>query len=237
MLVKKEEQLLIPYIPGKLKVFVQGTVLYQATCQMWRHKGYPLVDNLMDADIICYTGGEDISPALYKERKLEYTYPNIFRDNQDRQCYHNTVGNAYQVGLCRGGQLLNVLNDGRLWQDVDGHHFGTHPVYDVKTNVWKNVNTLHHQGIRPTIDATILTWAQVSSTKIADKETWSRGDIKIPHKSNSDSVVNVNEVDIEACWYEKTGSLCVQWHPEFSHAESTNYFFELLEDCLHYEKV
>ncbi len=43
------------------------------------------------------------------------------------------------------------------------------------------------------------------------------------------TVVPEEERDIEAVWYPKTKSLCVQFHPEFGHGPTTKYFFGLMD--------
>ena len=54
-------------ITSKGKVFVQGRFANHQTRQLFQMYGYQPVDKIDDADIVCWTGGEDINPKIYNE--------------------------------------------------------------------------------------------------------------------------------------------------------------------------
>lgn len=93
-------------------------------------ENYKIVDDLKDADIVLFTGGEDVSPELYGAEKDPTTYSNLARDKYE-QAVFNLVNKETQlcVGICRGAQFLAVMNGSKLIQDVPGHAItGTHTI-------------------------------------------------------------------------------------------------------------
>lgn len=204
-------------------VFIQGPAYYGPTARVFSQHKYNIVNSLTDADMVVWTGGEDIYPGLYREKPISGVYFSKVRDERDLQ----TVDKAYKagkflIGICRGAQLLNVIpNGGTLWQDVDRHGGNTHGAFDNLTGTWKEINSVHHQAMRVTDEAEIICWALESTKKIAYGDTWyKQADVsKIPEK----------EKDLEVVFYPKTRSFLFQAHPEFGHPPTTKYFFELLE--------
>lgn len=169
------------------------------------------------ADIVCFTGGGDISPFLYGEEPHRTTHFSEQRDTSEILAYEQTTPKQLKVGICRGAQLLNVLNGGRLWQNVDRHTI-SHVLIDLRKNIHVEVSSLHHQMMIPTDKAEIIAIAYESSKKETDTtEIFSQ---------------HPNEPDIEAVFYKETNDLLVQYHPEFGGPECTKYFGELLFDQL-----
>ena len=79
--------------------------------------------------LIAFMGGTDIQPKLYGENPIAETEsPDAYRDAKEIDLY-KTYENIPKLGICRGAQLINVLNGGSLYQDVDGHEYGHHPIY------------------------------------------------------------------------------------------------------------
>jgi hypothetical protein len=103
------------------------------------------------------------------------------------------------------------MNGGKMWQHVNGHT-GEHKAWDVLTKEELWVSSTHHQMMRPTDKAQILTLAS----------TCTRRDDAI------ESLIGPGE-DVEACWYPETDSLCFQPHPEFDNDRCRAYFFELIQ--------
>lgn len=104
-----------------------------------------LVDKLEDAQLVVFTGGEDVTPSLYGCKKHRTTYSNLKRD-QAEQAIFNKIDPKKQVclGICRGSQFLCVMNGGKLVQDVTNHANGfTHGI----TNWDKTyqITSTHHQ--------------------------------------------------------------------------------------------
>ena len=121
------------------------------------------------------------------------------------------------AGICRGGQFLNVMNYGKMFQNVNGHAIsGTHAAYDNNGNEFQ-VTSTHHQMMRPHADGkTIL---------IAERSTRLETDTLVFEGSGE---------DCEAVFYEKTKSLCYQPHPEMcpKDHECQVLYFEFLKRYL-----
>lgn len=203
-------------------VFVQGAFANQTTANMFYRRGYEIVDTIDLADIVVWTGGQDINPHIYGEKPSGAVGWSERRDADDIAAVEK-AGNRFKIGLCRGAQLLNCLpNNGSLWQHVDRHSGMDHSVRDLVTGKAYTVNSLHHQQMRPTDKAEIIAVTNLASIKEGYNKKW--------HCDN-----NTPDDDIEALFYPDTKSLCLQWHPEFSRPgeDAHDYLFELLDRYYH----
>lgn len=114
-----------------------------------------------------FTGGDDINPKLYKEEQSEYvTDYNDIRDSLEARIYKIAKEEDKAIlGICRGIQIINVLEGGNLYQDLDAYHPSKvhhrikdkkHPVYllhnsplkELVDDIYIDVNSLHHQGVK-----------------------------------------------------------------------------------------
>ena len=159
---------------------------------------------------ILFTGGHDVSPTLYGEKKKSTCGMDCFeRDSMEcfllKKCIED---DKPLLGICRGIQFVNAYLGGTLYQDLPTeyqckveHHM--EPPYDRaahKVEILKGtklaeilgegiheVNSYHHQAIKelsPEVE------------KMAVSE---------------DGVVEAIEVK------NQTFAIAVQWHPEFSY--------------------
>ncbi len=210
-----------------LKVYVERQE--QAYEQMFIDNGWEAVDDIKKADLLCLTGGEDVSPSMYGEDKHSATYSSDWRD-EDTEALVNiaTSSNIPIVGVCRGSQFLCVYGGGRLWQDVDGHAIGrTHQIRDMFTSELIDVSSTHHQQHRPSEKAIIVAVAspQLSTVKTTDHKAYYVDE----WRENS----NISQ-DVEAFFYEDKKLLGCQFHPEYFNKDEPcqEYFFELIERYL-----
>ncbi len=188
--------------PESLSVFVNPPTLGDEY-YLFRSKGFKVVEKVDNADIVVFTGGADINPALYGEKPHDRTHWIYERDKRELEIYRKSQG-KFRVGICRGGQLLNVLSGGKLWQDVDNHH-SAHDIKDVMTGQIVETTSIHHQAFRPGKGAIVLAVCRVSSRKEAMNERW----------FSTQAVPNHHwATDYEALFYPETRSLCLQGHPE-----------------------
>ena len=184
--------------------------------------GYGGAKGLGEADIVLFTGGEDVDPSLYGEAALQQTRFNPVRDKREKAIYEEALkANIPMVGICRGGQFLNVMNGGKMWQHVDGH-CGNHKMAVLgKDERIITVTSTHHQMMIPNEEtALVLATANESSRKLAFN-------LDKTHAKGSD-------VDTEVVWYENTSCLCFQPHPEFGSApaECLAYFDECMDNFI-----
>lgn len=192
---------------------------------------------MLKADIVVFTGGADVSPDLYGDKKHPLTATNPRRDEYEFSCFKATK-DKLRVGICRGGQFLNVMNGGWLWQHIDKHALrGTHPcTYEfvdptldrlVKRTV--PVTSTHHQQIMVNKKANPQIWGWAN--ECTWKETGNRMDMGVgaPVRMAVDTRKNV---DVEIVFYPHTQSLCFQPHPEYSSLDTRHLFFECIERAL-----
>lgn len=107
---------------------------------------FVLVDCIKDADIVIFTGGEDVTPSLYGCQKHPTTYSNIERDLAEQAEFNKIRQDQLAIGICRGSQLLCVLNGGKLIQNVDNHAIRhTHVIYELKSDYVYDITSTHHQ--------------------------------------------------------------------------------------------
>lgn len=81
-----------------MKVFVVGDMKYYASFI----NDAELIDSLKDADIVLFTGGEDITPSLYHAKQLSSTYCNPERDLKEKEIFEKVNKDQLCIGICRG---------------------------------------------------------------------------------------------------------------------------------------
>lgn len=124
-----------------------------------------------DIDGLLLTGGPDIDPKCYNEKKHPKTQcPCRARDTQELLLFKNALAADIPVfGICRGIQIMNVAVGGSLYQDIDSQLTAPlcHPKKDsdkdskhkieiganslLSTLISKDrdiVNSAHHQAVK-----------------------------------------------------------------------------------------
>lgn len=188
--------------PVKSKVFVVYSSL--AYLEMFRKAGWEVTSKLKEADLVQFTGGADVSPELYGQAKHSTTTVALSRDFRERIIFNlaKKLGKP-MAGICRGGQFLNVMCGGSLFQDVDGH-FGSHNITDISTGIEYPVSSDHHQMMSVGEKGTLLAYADQSTFR----------DICFVEKKTK--TLRTDHCDPEVVWYEQDKCLCFQYHPEYS---------------------
>ncbi len=167
-----------------------------------------------EADIIVFPGGQDCSPSLYGEKSGIHTQigSNIVSDRDKREIdfYHKaTNAKKFLVGICKGEQMLTILNGGKLVQHM--RHPGGHTckTWDGQT-CW--TNSLHHQLAYPwdipKEDWELTMWTEGLSN------TYLNGDDKEIEFSLDAFTDEGLIIEPEGLWFPKTRSFLMQWHPE-----------------------
>ena len=190
--------------------------------QMFKDFGWEVIKDLGDEipDLVCFTGGEDVTPSLYGEAKHPQTYNNPQRDHHEKQLFSEFVeADIPMVGICRGGQFLNVVNGGKMFQHVLGHT-RSHPIYDLITDEVVFATSTHHQMMRPGVGHKLIAVADEHQSRQYMKE-------------NTPTYYEGIDRDYEVVYYPNTRSLCFQPHPEFSGVNKLQtYFFSLIKRYL-----
>ena len=197
-------------------VYIEGEGRGSAYHDMWRRWGWEHTNFIEQANLVQFTGGEDVNPSLYDEVPHPHTHFSRDRDDWCIELYQLALQLGIPMtGICRGGQFLNVMNGGKMFQHCDGHGiWDTHEATIVETGVKVSVTSTHHQIMRPNYETGIVLMEapQLGTFKeymVLDEEFgW--------------SVLNSpKSADVEAIYYPDTLSLCYQPHPEYCDEKSS----------------
>lgn len=216
----------------EIKVRIVG--IDPSTTTMFRNKEsaffnyFPMVSDVWEKpDLVVFTGGEDVNPTLYNENPLKETYFSDMRDREDMTWYNRYI-DVPKVGICRGGQFLNVMAGGSMWQHVDNHGLSHTLINLLPMGArWAmgdliKVTSTHHQMMIPGEDGEVI--------GIAMNDEQSKG---IANTYLSATKRDMPEYDTEVVYYDNTRSLCYQAHPEYIRdTENEKYFFDLIEHLL-----
>ena len=158
------------------------------------------------------TGGIDIEPGLYGGSSNYENGPDHYQQERDlfeEKIYRHAMNKSLPLmGICRGMQLINVLEGGKLIQDlgeggnsvhrkidIDKQHVVSIEenslLYEITGEKSGSVNSAHHQGV--------------------DREVLSNS---LQANAYSGTAVDIIE-GLE--FKDKSGKpfmICVQWHPE-----------------------
>lgn len=64
--------------------------------------GAVLTKSLEDADVVLFTGGEDVDPSLYGKKKHRLTFSNLSRDLEEKAIFEKVHPDQLCLGICRG---------------------------------------------------------------------------------------------------------------------------------------
>src|SRR5690349_8602202 len=184
-------------------------------------------EDIYRCDGFVLTGGVDTHPSFYNGETVYNNKPSAFqieRDHFEEKIYRYSQLNKLPVlGICRGMQLINVLEGGELIQDLDdgnARHKKEASDKEHKIIVEQNtllqkiagsvsghVNSAHHQAIDPTAIGNNL----IANAYDDDDEKIIEG---LEFKNKND----------------KAFMLCVQWHPERIKDKEHNPFSQNLKN-------
>jgi putative glutamine amidotransferase len=191
--------------------------------------GMELTFDRTKADLIMFTGGEDVSPELYGDRTHRTTYASAQRDITDIGYYKYAIENDIpMLGICRGSQFLTVMQPkGRLIQDVENHAMGgTHDIEDIHGNILAITST-HHQMHYPfdmdDDEYELIAWANKKRSSY-----YAFGDVR------AEWVDKDVPKESEIIYYNLSRAMGIQGHPEhLAYDHVTNkYLRELVKDKL-----
>ncbi|HLK29040.1 MAG TPA: aldehyde dehydrogenase family protein [Puia sp.] len=168
-------------------------------------------EDILTCDGFVLTGGIDIEPSFYHANS---SYPNapeefqIQRDTFEKKIFEFSQLNQLPLlGICRGMQLVNVLQGGKLIQDlgplnsihkketIDKEHEAIVEkdslLKEITNKTSGKINSAHHQAI--------------------DKNSLGKNLIASAYSNSNDNTIEGLEFKDKS---NKAFMLCVQWHPE-----------------------
>ena len=186
-----------------------------------------------DFDLVCFTGGTDVNPAMYGQNRHPYTHsPDIGRDQFEQDLYRNCQKRDIpMVGICRGAQFLTVMNGGKLFQHVNFHNTSHDALVRLPARDGEEeeqaesmvVTSSHHQmmDLRGVKNVDIIGWCPRRS------DTYETGE-GIQRKENWP------EFDVEIAYFRRTRSLCHQPHPEWMSKDAPyrKFFFTTVREMM-----
>lgn len=216
------------------KAFVTSGAMSGMIKQMFMNNGWTIVTTLDDADLLVLSGGEDVDPSTYSTWHHPTTSGRVTRDEYEAKLvwdatdYHDIP----VVGICRGAQLLNVMNGGGMWQDVNNHAGPDHLMTMVGTGATVMVSSLHHQMMIPDYDnpdCIIIATANEATRKE-----------RCPSTEEAFAIIKEEgkTSEVEVLYYADMNWLCYQPHPELSVGYGEHYkdmvsnFFNLINEYL-----
>lgn len=190
---------------------ILGGDSYEDAIRMFLKKGFNVIPEYSTEpfDTLVFLGGTDVCPSVYGDKRHPETdYPDKARDEKEVSYYQKyKAPSVLKIGICRGGQLLNVLNGGKMVQHIEPRISGEVYAYDGDL-LTDAVELLvdHHQGMISGGESTLFTWY------------WST-----TNQKSFDCVFDYS------FYYPKTNSFCFQPHPEWGHKETHDLFFKHLD--------
>jgi gamma-glutamyl-gamma-aminobutyrate hydrolase PuuD len=184
------------------KVFIVGSCFLSGIVEMFAKANCTKAKSIEEADLLCFSGGEDVDPSLYGEKPLKGTYFNVARDAREADVFAKAIElDKPMFGICRGMQFLHVMNGGKLWQDVHNHGW-RHKIElsdGSKPDWW--VSSMHHQMCIPNEATFPLAFAAQAGLGA--------------RYSNQNKTLESNaHRDLEAAVYPNIRAIAVQGHPE-----------------------
>lgn len=203
----------------RIKIYVVGNSITYAS---WINNS-EITDNLEEANIVLFTGGEDVTPSLYGKKEHHTTYSNLERDLKEKKIFEKINKNQLALGICRGSQFLCVMNGGILVQNCLNHAiYDTHCITNDELEV--QITSTHHQMQYPfnlsEKDYDILYWASPRLSPYYEGD----GIKEVPVEPE---IVYYHKKDLPKC-------LAIQGHPEMMRKEAPviNILNEIINLCL-----
>jgi gamma-glutamyl-gamma-aminobutyrate hydrolase PuuD len=204
-----------------LKVFICPGPGFGQVAALFCQAGAKKAKGYGNADLVVFLGGSDVNPKLYGQEAIpEVVSWDDGRDAREKGIFEFCESNGIAMfGICRGAQFLHVMNGGTLWQHVD-NHVGHHLIYDIEDDVTVRASSTHHQMMKYNDEMALLAITdEAVSSFVKDEEG--------KFDTDTDSII-----EVEACFYENSKSLCIQGHPEYGPAEFTSWSFHKLHELI-----
>lgn len=160
--------------------------------------------SLEEADLVLFTGGEDVSPFLYGKQPHPASFFNPRRDQYEIEQFQEARKLKKKfIGICRGAQFLCVMAGGLLVQHQ--RHPWQHPML-THTGKEITVTSTHHQRQYP--------WAGDKPPKF---ELLGWCDKLSPYSYGENNQDDMSDhLEVEMASYPNIRALAIQPHPEMA---------------------
>lgn len=195
----------------KIKIYIVGNSEEYANWML----DNALVDSMEEADLVVFTGGEDVNPKYYNKPRHWTTSYNDARDQIEIKAYNKAqyLG-KHVIGICRGSQFLCVMNGGELVQDQPNPDY-MHLMETGEESIL--VTSTHHQAAYP-----------FNMLKARYKILgWTENMLK--HHKDGDDRELAPEKECEIVYYPYTKCLGIQSHPEMMFPPRSNQEHKSIE--------
>lgn len=167
--------------------------------------------DIYSCDGFILTGGIDVNPSFYGGKPEYDNKPKLFEPLRDKfeEIIYNYSQKAKKplLGICRGLQLVNVLQGGRLIQDLS---FAGNAKHRAENGVDK-VHSIKIERDSLLSDITNAQFGQVNSAHHQAIDTNAMGNNLVANAyCDSELIEGIEFKDKK----DKAFMLCVQWHPE-----------------------
>lgn len=194
-----------------MNIFVQGSKVEEAQfASIFSRAACKRAATPDDADLVVFTGGDDVNPALYDEEAHRSVSWSRSRDDQDIDLYMKCLASGIPMfGVCRGAQFLWVMNGHKLHQDLDCH-YGDHSIWDIRgAKHIDKVSSVHHQACRLPLQAEMEGKPNQPVLVATARKSSYRWNNPLERESGP-------TIDLEAFFFRDTCCFGVQGHPEYS---------------------
>lgn len=208
----------------KIKLFVVGPSVSYAS---WLN--HEKVSTMEEADLVLFTGGEDINPKLYEQPCGQFTHYNVHRDLMEVESARKAIKLGKNIwGTCRGIQLGCAMSGGLLVQHMNHPWQHNLTLYD---GTVIQVNSLHHQMQHPynlhPSEYVVVGYAKGLSNVYLNGHN---NEMLLP-TINKGSDLTTKEAEI--VYYRKTKWFGAQSHPEMlSYYHQSNNILRAMIDLM-----
>lgn len=166
-------------------------------------------------DLIVFTGGEDVDPSIYGEKKGKHTHTNSNRDNNEHRFFHSLSYRIPKLGICRGAQFLTVMVGGKLIQHVENHNNSKHSIsLSTMDNMEITIPSDHHQMMYP--------YEMKTNYEILGHSTFFQSSVYL--NGDNENITLPNDfVEPEIIHYPDYNALAIQAHPEWADYNSKDF--------------
>src|SRR5215471_4801725 len=169
------------------------------------------IEDIPGCDGFVLTGGVDVHPSFYNGNSAYDNIPVEFEPDRDR--FEESIYRYSQLhklpvlGICRGMQLVNVLEGGKLIQDLDnGNARHKKEASDKQHNIVAESKSLLQQ-----ISGSASGYVNSAHHQAIDPDAIGENLLANAYADDNDKIIEGLEFKDKT---DKGFMLCIQWHPE-----------------------